>query len=91
MKFCVLLAGIAVAATFSFGRVGPVSQYGQLQAGKNTNGAGRIYGSCPAYSTSGNEVQVQGMSLFWSIAADVGTPFGRRILYPGLSEKRTSS
>ena len=88
MKFCVLLAGIAVAATFSFGRVGPVSQYGQLQAGKNTNGAGRIYGSCPAYSTSGNEVQVQGMSLFWSIAADVGTPFWTSDIVSGLVEKQ---
>ena len=88
MKFCALLAGIAVAATFSFGRVGPVSQYGQLQAGKNTNGAGRIYGSCPAYSTSGNEVQVQGMSLFWSIAADVGTPFWTSDIVSGLVEKQ---
>ncbi|MCQ2062249.1 MAG: CIA30 family protein, partial [Fibrobacter sp.] len=47
-------------------RVGPVSQYGQLMAGKNAQNKGRIYGSCAAYSTSGNEVQVKGMSLFWS-------------------------
>lgn len=47
-------------------RTGPVSQYGQLQAGKNAQNEGRIYGSCAAYSTSGNEVQVKGMSLFWS-------------------------
>ena len=51
-------------------RVGPVSQYGQLQAGKNAQNEGRIYGSCKAYSTSGNEVQVKGMSLFWSCAAN---------------------
>ena len=47
-------------------RIGPVSQYGQLMAGTNNSGQGRIYGSCAAYSTSGNEVQVKGMSLFWS-------------------------
>ncbi len=47
-------------------RTGPVSQYGQLMAGKNAQNEGRIYGSCAAYSTSGNEVQVKGMSLFWS-------------------------
>ncbi len=47
-------------------RTGPVSQYGQLMAGTNDSGQGRIYGSCAAYSTSGNEVQVKGMSLFWS-------------------------
>ncbi|MBR2198634.1 MAG: CIA30 family protein [Fibrobacter sp.] len=47
-------------------RTGPVSQYGQLMAGTNNSGQGRIYGSCAAYSTSGNEVQVKGMSLFWS-------------------------
>ena len=52
--------------SLSFGRVGPVSQYGQLMAGKNAQNEGRIYGSCAAYSTSGNEVQVKGMSLFWS-------------------------
>lgn len=51
-------------------RVGPVSQYGQLQASKNASGKGRIYGNCAAYSTSGNEVMVKGMSLFWSCAAN---------------------
>lgn len=51
-------------------RTGPVSQYGQLQAGKNASGKGRIYGNCAAYSTSGNEVVVKGMSLFWSCAAN---------------------
>ena len=54
------VAGLGVLAaglvSLSFGRVGPVSQYGQLQAGKNADGKGRIYGSCPTYSTSGNEV-----------------------------------
>ncbi len=49
-------------------RIGPVSQYGQLQAGNNTSGKGRIYGSCPAWNqSSGNPVKVRGMSLFWSI------------------------
>ena len=42
-------------------RVGPVSQYGQLQAGKNSQNYGRIYGSCKGV-TAGNEVAVQGMS-----------------------------
>ena len=56
-------------------RVGPVSQYGQLQAGKNSDGHGRIYGSCPSYSTSGNEVQVKGMSLYWSSAEAAATDF----------------
>ena len=46
---------------------GPVSQYGQLQTGTNSLGQGRIYGSCPTWSVSGKEVQVKGMSLFWSI------------------------
>jgi len=49
-------------------RVGPVSQYGQLLAGTNSNGKGQIYGSCKG-TTSGNEVVVQGMSLFWSMAS----------------------
>ena len=48
-------------------RVGPVSQYGQLLAGTNSSGKGQIYGSCKG-TTSGNEVVVQGMSLFWSMA-----------------------
>ena len=48
-------------------RVGPVSQYGMLMTGVNAQNEGRVYGSCNAYSdTSGNEVQVKGMSLFWS-------------------------
>ena len=48
-------------------RIGPVAQYGQLQTGTNASGYGRIYGSCPTWSVSGKEVQVKGMSLFWSI------------------------
>ena len=50
-------------------RVGPVSQYGQLQAGKDNAQNGRIYGSCRHFRSSGHEVQVKGMSLFWSCAA----------------------
>ena len=51
-------------------RVGPVSQYGQLQAGKIPNGKtnaghGRIFGSCPDYNQT--PVQVRGMSLYWSL------------------------
>lgn len=53
---------------------GPVSQYGQLQAGTNSSGQGRIYGSCATYSRSGSEVQVKGMSLYWSLN-DYGTRF----------------
>ncbi len=48
-------------------RTGPVSQYGMLMTGVNAQNEGRVYGSCNAYSNaSGNEVQVKGMSLFWS-------------------------
>ncbi len=48
-------------------RTGPVSQYGMLMTGINSQNEGRVYGSCNAYSNaSGNEVQVKGMSLFWS-------------------------
>lgn len=46
-------------------RVGPVSQYGQLQAGQ-VDGIGHIYGSCNGIS-AGNEVQLRGMSLYWSL------------------------
>jgi hypothetical protein len=82
--------GMALLATTAFAanRVGPVSQYGQLQAGKNNNGQGRIYGSCPSYSTSGNEVQVQGMSLFWSISSDVGSPFWTADYISGLVSRQ---
>lgn len=46
-------------------RVGPVSQYGQLIAGA-PEGKGRIYGSCKGV-VAGEEVQVRGMSLYWSL------------------------
>ncbi len=69
-------------------RVGPVSQYGQLQIGKNSSGQGRIYGSCPSYSSSGNEVQVQGMSLFWAISSDVGAPFWTSDYVKGLVDRQ---
>jgi len=72
-KITLLMAALLAAS--AFGRVGPVSQYGQLQAGKVGNGPGRIYGSCKGV-TSGNEVVVQGMSLFWAIASgDAGADF----------------
>ena len=47
-------------------RVGPVGQYGQLMAG-SVDGVGRIYGSCDGVAV-GKEVQVRGMSMFWSVA-----------------------
>ena len=53
-------------------RVGPVSQYGELLAGQ-VDGVGRIYGSCNGI-TAGKEVQVRGMSMFWSVAG-VGAVF----------------
>ncbi|NLB64652.1 MAG: cellulase family glycosylhydrolase [Fibrobacter sp.] len=55
-------------------RVGPVSQYGELLAGKNSAGKGQIYGSCEGITTN-KEVQIKGMSLFWSIVPDVGSNF----------------
>lgn len=89
MKHSFLLTlALAASCGFAANRVGPVSQYGQLQAGKNGSGEGRIYGSCPAYSTSGNEVAVQGMSLFWSIASDVGSPFWTADIVNGLVAKQ---
>lgn len=74
MKFTGL-ATFIIAATFTAGafaadvtptRVGPVSQYGQLMAGKNSSGKGQIYGSCEGVK-DGAEVQVKGMSLYWSL------------------------
>ena len=53
-------------------RVGPVSQYGELLAG-SVDGVGRIYGSCEGIA-AGKEVQLRGMSMFWSVA-DVGADF----------------
>lgn len=77
---------LAFAASFSFAasRVGPVSQYGQLQAGTNASGKGRIYGSCAAYASAGNEVAVQGMSLFWSISSTDGSNFWTADIVNGL-------
>lgn len=53
-------------------RVGPVSQYGQLVAGR-VDGAGHIYGSCEGV-VAGKEVQVRGMSMYWSLL-DAATMF----------------
>ena len=60
------LAIPAFAADVASTRVGPVSQYGQLMTGKNSQGMGRIYGSCEGVK-DGAEVQVRGMSLYWSL------------------------
>lgn len=75
------------ASVFAANRVGPVSAYGQLQAGKNSSGKGQIYGSCKGVTT-GNEVQIQGMSLFWSIASDVGAPFWTADYVSGLVSRQ---
>lgn len=61
-----LCASYATAQTITPTRVGPVSQYGQLMTGKNSQGQGRIYGSCEGVK-DGAEVQVRGMSLYWSL------------------------
>lgn len=53
-------------SAFAAGVVGPVSQYGQLITGKNSSGKGQIYGSCEGVK-DGKEVQVRGMSLYWSL------------------------
>ena len=60
------LSAAAFAQTITPTRVGPVSQYGQLMTGKNAQGKGRIYGSCDGVK-DGAEVQVRGMSLYWSM------------------------
>ena len=90
MKYSFLFTlAIALSCGFAANRIGPVSQYGQLQAGKNSNGHGRIYGSCPAYSISSkNEVAVQGMSLFWSISSTDGSNFWSADIVKGLVEKQ---
>lgn len=59
MMLVAATAAMAVVPT----RVGPVSTYGALKA----NG-GKLSGTCPQYQKS--TVQVKGMSLFWSSAAD---------------------
>lgn len=48
--------------------VGPVSQYGELQAGR-IKGKGRIYGSCKGVKP-GKEVQLRGLSLYWSLVPE---------------------
>lgn len=58
--------GLASAQAIAPTRVGPVSQYGELLTGKNSQGKGRIYGSCQGVK-DGAEVQVRGMSLYWSL------------------------
>ena len=78
---------VLVCFAFAASRVGPVSAYGQLQAGKNSSGKGQIYGSCKGVS-SGNEGQGQGMSLFWSIADDVGAPFWTADYVSGLVSRQ---
>lgn len=60
-----LAAGMAFA-TIQPTRVGPVSTYGALQAGKTSAGFGRIYGSVNGVA-DGKEVQLKGMSLGWSL------------------------
>ena len=87
MKSLRIIACLVLAAfVLSFGRVGPVSQYGQLMAGK-AGSKGQIYGSCQGVK-SGAEVAVQGMSLFWAISSDVGSPFWTSSIVSGLVEKQ---
>jgi len=62
------LAAATTAMAVSASRLGPVSTYGELKA----NG-GKLSGSCPSYANKA--VQVKGMSLFWSNAADSSTVF----------------
>lgn len=73
--------------TLSFGRIGPVSAYGELIAGTNSEDKGRIYGSCKGVS-DGNEVAVQGMSLFWSTSSDAGARFWTEEYVYGLVDKQ---
>ena len=69
----VLAAGL-LSTSFAANRVGPVSQYGQLQAGKNSADKGQIYGSCKGVA-DGAEVQVKGMSLYWSSGEAAATDY----------------
>lgn len=71
---CATLLATSAFATIQPKRVGPVSQYGALQAGKNAAGEGRIYGSVDGV-TDGKEVQVKGMSLTWSQYWPYGSSF----------------
>lgn len=67
-----LLAAATSAMAVSASRIGPVSTYGELKAAK-INNKGQLVGSCPQYAST--PVQVKGMSLFWSSAADSSTVF----------------
>ena len=67
-----LLAAATTAMAASASRIGPVRTYGELKAAK-INNMGQLVGSCPSYAST--PVQVKGMSLFWSSAADSSTVF----------------
>ena len=68
-KILAILSMAAVSAmAVSASRVGPVSTYGELKAS-----GGKLVGTCPDLGTT--PVQVKGMSLFWSSAADSSTVF----------------
>ncbi|MBR4398941.1 MAG: glycoside hydrolase family 5 protein, partial [Fibrobacter sp.] len=71
---CMAAVATNAFATIQPKRVGPVSQYGALQAGKNAAGEGRIYGSVDGVA-DGKEVQVRGMSLTWSQYWPYGSSF----------------
>ena len=66
VAFAAVFSLSASAAEITPARIGPVSQYGKLITGKNSEGKGRIYGSCEGVK-DGAEVQVKGMSLYWSL------------------------
>ena len=68
MKKIILLTLLALSIVFGANRIGPVSEYGELIAGA-PNGKGDLYGSCKGVNT-GAEVQVRGMSLYWSLLPD---------------------
>lgn len=74
VALCASALATSAFATIQPSRVGPVSQYGALQAGKNSAGEGRIYGSVDGV-VNGKEVQVKGMSLTWSMYWPYGTSF----------------
>ena len=68
-KILAILSMAAVSAmAVSASRIGPVSTYGELKA----NG-GKLTGTCS--DLNNQAVQVKGMSLFWSSAADSSTVF----------------
>ena len=71
---CAIAFASSAFATITPKRVGPVSEYGALQAGKNAAGEGRIYGSVKGI-VDGSEVQVRGMSLTWSMYWPYGSAF----------------